>query len=1461
MLWFDRLELLDVSVYDPENNKMISVERLLVNFQLSHLLQHKDVDIDGVFIDSAEVYVTNVNAANNSRYLNINVFIDRIAEGYASDGVSTGKAPIINIGEAYVSQSRFKYVDQDSDSTIKGFDHNHFTLNVDEGQLERFKIQGDTTEFKLNTLIVQDEVTKFKVSQLSTFFRVSQSAMEYQGINLQAGNTVVSDTVIFTYNSLNDLTHFINKVSIHANLNKTLIDPNDLSLFAPGIEQLGQFVKLNGNFDGKVSKFKVTNMDLEMGNTRLQGSLDMDGLPDINETFININLKNSNLLSSDLAFLLNERMLTQLRPLGRMSLNGQFIGYPNDFVANGTFNSTLGQITSDINLKIDEGNFDKSVYSGKLALDDFNLGVYLQDTVTFQKVNLNGRIKGSGLRASTADFTLDGKVNSIGVLGYPYKNITTNARFASEFFSGIFNIYDPNLKFKAVGSIDLREKRNIIKVKASLDTAILYNLKLTKNKVILSSQINLNIKGLEMDSLTGIADFNNFSIKYDDRELSLKKIHVNSQKEGKQRSLSLETTLVDAQMKGDFLFSDITEDVKTLVKEILLNVKNDEQAIEDYYHNKSTTPKQYKAEFNVQLKNIKSITNLIAVDLQLSSNVSIDGSFSSGRTTIFQAFSDMDTLKYNGSQFIHNNIELTASKISDSTNVLALIYLNSEKQFFSPNFQTKNLLAEGIWNKSHIDFGIDADQINQNNSMRLKGSVDFLLDSTQIKLQPSALKMLERTWHFDPENEIIFSNKEWNFKNVTITEAGQSIGNEGALSRDPSKSVFLEINKLDVSILNAITGLKFTGILDARTDVTNFYNDLAMENNISIDSLTINNFLVGDITGKNMWAASDKRFNINFFIDRLKNRILNIIGSYDPADNVSPLNMNALLEKADVNIIEPFLQDIFSHWGGTISGNYTIKGKLNEPVIEGESVVSDGQMMINYLKTQYKFTGKVGITKNAIHFKEFELMDAFKHRSSVEGIISHQNFANNYINLDATFQNFQVLNTSAKDNNLFYGEGYASGNVNFSGPFSNLKITANAKSEKNTRVYIPIGGTSSVDKKEFINFVNFKDSVFIKNFKKEFNKKVNLSGLTFNVNLDITPDAYGEIILDMKSGDIIRGRGNGNLQLQLDTKGEFNMFGLFDFTEGWYNFTLYNIINKDFGIQRGSTIAWSGNPYAGNLNINATYNQLASFGPIFTDPMIANSPQMRRKYPVQVLLKLDGPMLSPAINFDIVAKDLPKNVIVNSQPVSLDIYFNAFKSKLDEQELNRQVFSLIVLRRFSPAEAFSTSGSLAGSVSELFSNQLSNLMTQVDDNLEIDVDLGSFDQDAFNTFQLRLSYTFLNGRLRITRDGTFNNSNQNTAGGNANTNVSNIAGDWTVDYLLTADGKFKVKMYNRTNVNPILNTIGTQSTFTTGVSLLYTQSFNEIKDLLGTARAKRRKEQEAKLKLSKEAIKENDGTD
>jgi len=192
--------------------------------------------------------------------------------------------------------------------------------------------------------------------------------------------------------------------------------------------------------------------------------------------------------------------------------------------------------------------------------------------------------------------------------------------------------------------------------------------------------------------------------------------------------------------------------------------------------------------------------------------------------------------------------------------------------------------------------------------------------------------------------------------------------------------------------------------------------------------------------------------------------------------------------------------------------------------------------------------------------------------------------------------------------------------------------------------------------------------------------------------------------------------------------------------------------------------------------------------------------------------------------------------------------------KSNEQELNRQVFSLLILKNFSPQGSFTGISNSGSNISELLSNQLSNWLSQVDNNLQIDVDLNSLDKQALNTFQLRMSYTLLDGRLKISRDGGFTNTQTTQAN-----NVTNIAGEWTLEYLLNQDGTLRMKLYNKNNQNPLLTSLVNTYNTSAGFSLLHTQSFNSLNELFKKKpeHKKKKKEEEAEQQKNQEDSKKN----
>ncbi len=1421
LIWYDRLEISGLTIKDPANNTMIRAQKLKVNFVFHRLLDKSSVNIDAVELDSAHVSLITIPKSDSTSDLNINVFIDQINK-MASSGKGGGGSKV-NIGELVINNSLFQYEQQSiADSVLSQFNYKHFSIAIPEAEAQNFKIIGDTTQFNLLSLQATDLGTKLEVHQLQTFFRLSQKSIEFSGLHLKAGQSIIGDTIILSYKSQKDLSDFINNVNFKVHLTRTTIHPKDLALFSPEISMLKYPVQLNGSLSGRASKFSYKQMNVAYANTILNGSLEMDGLPAIKETFINLKLAKSKIDITDFAFALPKDAYSRLEPLGTFSLGGNFSGFITDFVAKGNFDGPLGKMVSDVNLKINEKNIDRSLYEGNLALISFDLGKYLRDTTTFQKVSLEGRIKGKGLTQLSADFSLDGSISSLGLKGYDYKNIQTDANFSNQFFQGQVRIDDPNLQFNATGSIDFRKGKNLINLTGRIDTAILEPILHLKKHLFIQSNIDIDTRGLVLDSLFGEVFLSKAILQYDDESIKFDSIHLISSANGEKRNLSLRSSLLDVTLEGDYFYSTLFRDLQNFGTEFSLNLTNDKNTLRKYYTEKAKSNQEYSAELNVKLHDINPLIDLADIDLTISRNTIIEGKFKNGYTSIAELYTSIDSIRFQDILTLGNSFEFSGSKIRDSTNVLAMLTINSEKQILK-GFSTKNLLTEAIWNNRHIDLGLDLDQTEMDNVMRLKTEIDFLQDSIKIKFLPSKIRALEKEWNINQKNYTLIAGREIEVHHLEITHLNESIKLDGRISQQPEEKLLLLLQNLNLDILNTISSEFFSGIVNGNIEGRNLYQDPYLQNDIAINALKVNDFLIGDITGSNAWNQEEELFDINLVIDRLGKRTVNINGNYNPAKEKDPLDVKATFETVNLKIIEPLLKDIFSEMDGTLTGSYQIIGNFLRPKITGEGIIRDGQIMINYLKSKYSFNGKLEMTPNQIIFKELELFDTFKNKGKLDGYVAHRNFNTFRINLDGSFKNFQVLNTTAKDNSIFYGQAYATGNLNIFGPTSNLKFSATARTEKNTRIFIPISGTSTLGEKDFIQFLDFTDTIKIKSIVPT--KKRESSGITMDLNLDITPDAYGEIIIDLKAGDIIRGRGKGDLHVLLDTKGDFNMFGSLEFTQGAYNFTLYDIINKEFNIKPGSRISWFGDPYQGNMNINASYRQLTSFAPILADQTLANSTGIRRKYPAEVLLKLDGLMLSPQIVFDIVAEDLPDNLIIEGKPpVRLQFEFDAFKAKLDEQELKRQVFSLIILKRFSPPDAFNTSGTLSNSVSELLSNQLSYWLTQVDENLEINLDLGSLDQEAFNTFQLRLSYSFLNGRLRVTRDGTI------------------AAGDWTVDYLLTPDGKYKVKMFSRSNYNQLTNSLSTQTAITTGFSLLYTKNFNNLKELW----IKRRKEVEEK---------------
>ena len=126
----------------------------------------------------------------------------------------------------------------------------------------------------------------------------------------------------------------------------------------------------------------------------------------------------------------------------------------------------------------------------------------------------------------------------------------------------------------------------------------------------------------------------------------------------------------------------------------------------------------------------------------------------------------------------------------------------------------------------------------------------------------------------------------------------------------------------------------------------------------------------------------------------------------------------------------------------------------------------------------------------------------------------------------------------------------------------------------------------------------------------------------------------------------------------------------------------------------------------------------------------------------------------------------------------------------------------------------------------------------MDDNLEVDVevDLAALGNKDLDNIHLNLSYRLANGRLRVSRKGSIFGNTARAWG------TAQWVGDWTVEYVLTKDGRLSAKLYNKHVTNTSYVDTESAATFTGGVSLSYTKGFNQWRELLRSRKRVAKKE-------------------
>lgn len=1288
-----------------------------------------------------------------------------------------------------IEEADFIYHNENSpigEPGVINYDNVHVkNFNTD---IKNFKLVDGDIRARINKLSLKEK-SGFIIKNLSANVKFTPTEIEAANLELLTPHSSIHDYYSMRFDSLADMSDYINKVRMYADFEQSYVSFKDIKYFASAIKNYTQDILIDGYVYGPVAHLQSKNVKIITGeNTKLNGSISIKGLPDIYTTIFNAKLEKLITNQQDLVNLLKGLDLDSaassipnfLSNLGNVEYSGYYKGTVFDFYANGNIITDIGNVVNDIHMNIEDGKIPS--YDGSVEAIGLDLGVLFSEKM-LGPANLNLIIDGEGFDIKNLKATIGTQIDNIYINGYNYVNLEASGLIDKKLFEGSLVAKDPNANFNFDGSIDFNNiKQPEFNFESSIKALRLKELNLINDTINITTNLNVNFIGSNLDNIIGTVSFDNTEVQNGIDSFTFNNIDVESKFIPSGKKLSLNSEIIEASIEGEYKLSTIQSAVKSLIKIYLPN---------------ANLGKIYKYEdqdfnFHIFVKDANPITELIYPRLNISKSADIRGYLNTSSNTI-RLNGQLDYIKYDALKFENLMIDGENDRNIFDFNIAA------DRAFISDSINIDNIAVSNSIKDDSVKFNVKLADLNNPNQLDLNGIISFKEQNTNIGILPSVVVIDYQTWTLKDSFNINFiSEKRILIDNFELRNDEQLVQVNGYISDQNNEELSIDIQNVNLKSFNQLFkkyDIEVLGTLNSRTKFASLLSEPLAISDININNLIYNTDTIGNLLFSNTWDPKSKLINLtgSIFNERLKT--LEVAGSINTSKTKNNFNVDVIMNETELIFIEPFVKSYVSNISGNASADLKIRGSFSKPEINGYLTLKNAGLRVNYLNAYLKVSDQVRLSENKIFLNNLQVKDSEGNKGSINGNITHDYFEK--FNLDVRLQanNLLCLNTTNKDNELYYGKAYATGMFSFKGPIEDVKIDITAKTETGTKFYIPLSDESSITKQNFVRFVQ-KDSTI-----KSQDYKINLSGISMNMNLQVDDQSEVQLIMDKNTGEIIKGRGNANLKLTINTIGNFEMYGNYEISEGEYNFTLQNLISKKFKVQKGGTIRWNGDPLKAKIDLSAIYETRPQVQPLILSANSAdtNSYTSTQRVKAHCMLNLKNDLMAPDISFGLI---FPEDENLNSK-------VSGYLANQDN--LSNQVASLLVFGRFA-----NTGNSNFLPSTGFLASQLSSLVSTKNFDINLENGVGG---------SLRLFND------RITIDGNINTNNSTLTNINAQqANASSITGDVNIEYKISKDGRFRAKGFQRNDVNSDLLKRG-NSQVEQGVGLFYRIEFDTFKEL------------------------------
>jgi len=1422
--WNGRIVAYDLQVEDQKGAEMLNVTRVAARIGISDLLRHR------IRIGNAQLFGAHVNlyqehpdSATNFQF---------VFDAFSSKKDSTHTPLDLRISQLLVRRTNVNW-DKRWEPHKPGFDPAHIAL-------KNLNITAH-----LNTLT--DDSLNLRIKRLDAKERsgLCVKSLSFDLLSGKQGTRLTDFTLALPSSSLTGSLEASREIRELGQLNDVQgkgsitghIVTNDFTPFAQKLDKIKEEADIVLDAIWADGRLNVERLDVTeaQGKMSLKASGEVRNLTEgLNELSADAYIHHLDVEASALTPYVKS---TIPQRIGNAHLTGHLTWEEKMLQGRIETTSGIGILALEGNGKTD-GSLDVNITSDQLELDKL-----LPDPTKVPIGNIAMDLDVKGKVSKRPELSVIGTIKDLELKGYRYRNIALDGQIKGKRYEGKVDIDDANLTLHAEGFADLENPT--VKLDADVERISPHMLNLTKkfDNTLFACKIEADLQGESLKNPEGRIFLDDFLMLDSTGSYHPGDIHITSTPDGNERNIYLVSPFLEAQVKGAFDPTTLAAQVRSILNNYVPMIKaGDKRLLEGRNDNGSFIMKLYTAE---------PFRKLLGLPLELHGTLMADGRINTEDSTLFLNLTAPE-VKYNTEHF--RNISLRLENNAQSLNTsLELQRLMKERWILFGLESTgadHRLVNKLYWNNNTSpSYAGDLNVISriwqdENGKQGFEGNIlssNFNVGDTLWSIHPGRVAYYDETLLVD---------------SLCISRGNRMIRVEGKASKNEEDLLHARLEKINLEYIFSLINFhavdfagEATGDVYARTLFSHPYADADIKiPNFSLNGRScsiyralaeelplpeddgINRGILGDLAIRINWGERPYSIALDGEItDTPHNGHTHVKGYVTPKKDIEyhGLDLNIEAKRVNAHFINKWTAKIFDDMEARATGKVHLYGPFKKLNINGDINVEEGSVGVPFIGVNYHLTNdSIHLRPNLIYFDNARLYDpqgnpgTNGHYGVVNGKLTHDHFSNLTYDINIEGNNILGYNFKEFGDMNFYGTVYANGNVRINGAPGYVNIDIKATPLRGTTFTYNVSSPDKLTETPFISYVNRNDTIFTAHEEKQNKKEEEISNdMRITFDLDIDNQATMNLLMDAQSGDKISINGSGHMRASYYDKGAFLLFGTYRVERGTYNLSLQEVIRKNFEFTEGGTITFNGEPFAGDLNLQAVH----TVSGVSLNDLNAKANFSNTSARVNCLMNITGKAREPQVSFDFDIQN------VNEEEKQM------VRSLIStEEERNMQVIYLLGIGRFYAydyANENQTQGStamnslLSSTLSSTINTALTNIIGSSNWNFGTNLKTGETgwsDMDVEGMLQGSL----LNNRLLI--NGNFGYRDTPVAN-------SNFIGDFDVKYLLTRSGSVALKAYSETN-----DRYFTKSSLTTqGIGILLKKDFTSWRDLMRIRKKKK----------------------